>query len=439
MSSSIRASIARPFSDASERISATASVDALAQAERRRLELHPPGLDLREVEDVVDDGEQRLAGRADDRRPPRAARASRSLSQQQPAHADHARSSACGSRGSSPPGTCSWPHWPRRPPRGPPARWRRAGRCRARSSPAARTAGAARPPTQSNDRWSDASRGTPSVPTALVAGHQRHAHHRSDPVAREGSAPARPGVVVVDHARLERLHHLSRQTLRRAQRAGESPPRTRPSRRGSGASPATRPACRCSHGRCRVSSTARASTSLSRSSTSSRCITPSDVSCKASSSAFCSASSSVRSATRCSRPSRVSRSWPVMSLNAVASVPISSRRRHRCLAREVARGDRSRRLGDRQDRLGDPARGEVDADAHQQHDDHADRADLEGELAAPARTPRAAPPLPPWRRRARAASDRRRSPARPGSWCTGPVPTSLRRRVSMPREWIAPA
>ena len=33
----------------------------LAQVERRALELHPPGLDLREVEDVVDDREQRLA------------------------------------------------------------------------------------------------------------------------------------------------------------------------------------------------------------------------------------------------------------------------------------------------------------------------------------------------------------------------------------------
>ena len=36
-----------------------------AQVERLRLELDPAGLDLREVEDVVDDREQRVAGRPD--------------------------------------------------------------------------------------------------------------------------------------------------------------------------------------------------------------------------------------------------------------------------------------------------------------------------------------------------------------------------------------
>ena len=55
-----------------------------------------------------------------------------------------------------------------------------------------------------------------------------------------------------------------------------------------------------------------------------RCMTPSVVSCSAPSSAFWRRSSSVRSATRCSRPSNVSRSCEVMSLNAIASVPTSS-------------------------------------------------------------------------------------------------------------------
>ena len=36
-------------------------LDALAQVERLRLDVHAPGLDLREVEDVVDDGQQRVA------------------------------------------------------------------------------------------------------------------------------------------------------------------------------------------------------------------------------------------------------------------------------------------------------------------------------------------------------------------------------------------
>ena len=44
------------------------AADALAQVERHDLELHAPGLDLGVVEDVVDDRQQRLAARADDRR-----------------------------------------------------------------------------------------------------------------------------------------------------------------------------------------------------------------------------------------------------------------------------------------------------------------------------------------------------------------------------------
>ena len=69
-----RAVISRPFSPASERISATAPSMHSRRLNGDRLELHPAGLDLREVEDVVDDREQRLARSADDRRLPRAAR-----------------------------------------------------------------------------------------------------------------------------------------------------------------------------------------------------------------------------------------------------------------------------------------------------------------------------------------------------------------------------
>jgi hypothetical protein len=38
---------------------------AFAQVERLALDVHAPGLDLREVEDVVDDGQQRVAAVAD--------------------------------------------------------------------------------------------------------------------------------------------------------------------------------------------------------------------------------------------------------------------------------------------------------------------------------------------------------------------------------------
>ena len=51
---------------------------------------------------------------------------------------------------------------------------------------------------------------------------------------------------------------------------------------------------------------------------------PTDVSLRASSSTFCFASSSVRSATRSSSPSSVSRSLPVIVLKATASAPTSS-------------------------------------------------------------------------------------------------------------------
>ena len=42
-------------------------LDAFAQVERLRLDVHAAGLDLREIEDVVDDGQQRVAGFADRR------------------------------------------------------------------------------------------------------------------------------------------------------------------------------------------------------------------------------------------------------------------------------------------------------------------------------------------------------------------------------------
>jgi hypothetical protein len=90
-------------------------LDALAQVERLRLELHPVRLDLAEVEHVVDDRQQRIARLADrrdvvvllgvERRVRAVARSCRSP-----------RSSACGSRGSSSRGTSSSPRWRLRPP-----------------------------------------------------------------------------------------------------------------------------------------------------------------------------------------------------------------------------------------------------------------------------------------------------------------------------------
>ena len=89
-------------------------LDALAQVEGVALDVHAPGLDLREVEDVVDDRQQRVAAVADGggevallvRRAAcrAAARSCRSR-----------RSSACGSRGSSSPGRRSWLRWRLRP------------------------------------------------------------------------------------------------------------------------------------------------------------------------------------------------------------------------------------------------------------------------------------------------------------------------------------
>ena len=62
-------------------------LDAIAQVERMRLDVHPPGLDLREVEDVVDDREERVPAVPD--RPGEVALLVRKRRvEQQPAHAD---------------------------------------------------------------------------------------------------------------------------------------------------------------------------------------------------------------------------------------------------------------------------------------------------------------------------------------------------------------
>jgi hypothetical protein len=64
-------------------------VHALTQHEGLRLELHAPGLDLREVEDVVDDRQQRLARFVDQRRQLALVGVEPGV-EQQPAHADDA-------------------------------------------------------------------------------------------------------------------------------------------------------------------------------------------------------------------------------------------------------------------------------------------------------------------------------------------------------------
>ena len=62
-------------------------LDALAQVERLRLDVHAAGLDLREVEDVVDDGQQRVARIADGGGVVALLVVERRV-EQQPAHAD---------------------------------------------------------------------------------------------------------------------------------------------------------------------------------------------------------------------------------------------------------------------------------------------------------------------------------------------------------------
>ncbi len=85
-------------------------LDAVAQVERLRLDVHPPGLDLREVEDVVDDRQQRVAASRGWCRRSRAARRSAAC-RAAGRSCRSPRSSACGSRGSSSPGRRSWPRW----------------------------------------------------------------------------------------------------------------------------------------------------------------------------------------------------------------------------------------------------------------------------------------------------------------------------------------
>ena len=62
--------------------------DALAQVEGLRLDVHAAGFDLREVQDVVDDGQQRVAGFADGRDVVVLLGVELGV-EQQPAHADH--------------------------------------------------------------------------------------------------------------------------------------------------------------------------------------------------------------------------------------------------------------------------------------------------------------------------------------------------------------
>ena len=93
---------------------------AVAQVERMRLDVHPAGLDLREVEDVVDDGQQRIARVADGRDVVAAARR-RAACRAAGRSCRSPRSSACGSRGSSSRGTRSWPRSRPRRRRAPPS------------------------------------------------------------------------------------------------------------------------------------------------------------------------------------------------------------------------------------------------------------------------------------------------------------------------------
>ena len=95
-------------------------LDALAQVERLRLDVHAPGLDLREVEDVVDDGEQRVAGLADGADVVALLGVERRV-EQQAAHADHRvhrRADLVAHGGEE---RCSSPRWRLRRRRAPPA------------------------------------------------------------------------------------------------------------------------------------------------------------------------------------------------------------------------------------------------------------------------------------------------------------------------------
>ena len=79
-----------PFSGAAAAQSRPRSSISLVEVERRPVELELAGLDLREVEDVVDDARAASRPSCASRRRTRAARASSSVSSSSPAIADHA-------------------------------------------------------------------------------------------------------------------------------------------------------------------------------------------------------------------------------------------------------------------------------------------------------------------------------------------------------------
>ena len=103
-----------PFSRGPQRQQLRRVADRFAQIELGVLEIQPPRLDLREIEHVVDDRQQRLGRRLDRRRGTPAARSTASSAAPAPS-CRGSRSAACGSRGSCSPGTRSWlPPLPRR-------------------------------------------------------------------------------------------------------------------------------------------------------------------------------------------------------------------------------------------------------------------------------------------------------------------------------------
>ena len=114
-SARIRQASSSPFCWARRASVSIVSLDHVAQVEGDRSRTSLPRLDLGEVEDVVDDGQQDSAELAHDLQ----VFALLAASDRYPAPARSCRSRrswACGSRGSCWPGTRSWPGWrPRRP------------------------------------------------------------------------------------------------------------------------------------------------------------------------------------------------------------------------------------------------------------------------------------------------------------------------------------
>ena len=243
------------------------------------------------------------------------------------------------------------------------------------------------------------SRRTSGRPSAARA----HAE-RADDVGRRSAAARRRARAITParessgRARPTRRSRRRRAARRSPRRAGEPSPRAiRRPRSASNSAVATRfvdlvlaraRAGRCSRGGVPSSVPARAISSRRSSSRSRRCMMPTDVSLSASSSTFCFASSSVRSATRCSRPSRSRAACPVIVLNATGELADLVVRGHRRLAVEVAGGDGLGRLGDREDRPRDPARGEVCPEREQARDHEADAAERERERRAGAKAAR---------------------------------------------------